>query len=87
MNALVRNLVARLRLQPQDEGGPSRMDMLRERAEAADALEAMSRTAVDRNRIIRRCERRLHLANNAVSGGGTPYTGRVGSASQSKGDK
>lgn len=43
------------------------MDMLRERAEAADMLESMSRTAFDRNRVIRRlrrrCERRMHLAN------------------------
>ena len=71
MNARVRNLVSRLRLQPQDEGGPSYMDMLRQRAEAADMLDAMSRTAVDRNRIIRklrrRCERRLHLANTSLS--------------------
>lgn len=34
-------LEARLRLQPEDAGGPSRMDMLRERIEAADALAAM----------------------------------------------
>lgn len=36
-----RELEARLRLQPEDAGGPSRMDMLRERIEAADALAAM----------------------------------------------
>ena len=32
-------LIARLRIQPHDEHGPSRMDMLRERAQAADELE------------------------------------------------
>lgn len=43
-------LIQRLRLQPHDEGGPSRMDMLRERKEAADELqrltEQMERAAV-----------------------------------------
>lgn len=35
-------LVARLRLDPSDNGGPSRMDMLRERQEAADLIEVLS---------------------------------------------
>ena len=43
-------LIQRLRLQPHDEGGPSRMDMLRERKEAADGLqrltEQMERAAI-----------------------------------------
>lgn len=43
-------LIQRLRLQPHDEGGPSRMDMLRERKEAADELqrltEQMERAAI-----------------------------------------
>lgn len=34
-------LISRLRLQPEDIGGPSRMDMLRERLEAANALEVL----------------------------------------------
>jgi len=34
-----KKLVSRLRLQPEDIGGPSRMDMLRERIEAANELE------------------------------------------------
>lgn len=32
-------LVSRLRLRPEDIGGPSRMDMLREREEAANEIE------------------------------------------------
>lgn len=40
--AKIAGLIQRLRLQPQDEGGPSRMDMLRERAEAADALQRLT---------------------------------------------
>lgn len=43
-------LIQRLRLQPHDDGGPSRMDMLRERHEAADELqrltEQMERAAI-----------------------------------------
>lgn len=43
-------LIQRLRLQPHDTGGPSRMDMLRERTEAADELqrlcEQMERAAI-----------------------------------------
>lgn len=43
-------LIQRLRLQPHDEGGPSRMDMLREREQAADELqrltEQMERAAI-----------------------------------------
>lgn len=35
------DLIQRLRLQPEDIGGPSRMDMLRERKEAAEALAQM----------------------------------------------
>lgn len=35
-------LIQRLRLQPHDTGGPSRMDMLRERSEAADELQGLS---------------------------------------------
>ena len=35
----VEALVSRLRLQPEDIGGPSRMDMLRERKEAATEIE------------------------------------------------
>lgn len=35
------DLVARLRRQPEDDGGPSRMDMLRERLEAADEIERL----------------------------------------------
>lgn len=35
------DLVMRLRRQPEDEGGPSRMDMLRERLEAADEIERL----------------------------------------------
>lgn len=38
----VAELVARLRLDPSDNGGPSRMDMLRQRREAADLIEALS---------------------------------------------
>lgn len=37
------DLIRRLRLQPEDLKGPSRMEMLRERAEAAEALEALNR--------------------------------------------
>lgn len=37
------DLVMRLRRQPEDEGGPSRMDMLRERLEAADEIEKLRR--------------------------------------------
>lgn len=33
------DLVARLRLQPEDAGGPSRVEMLREREEAAREIE------------------------------------------------
>lgn len=33
------DLIARLRRQPEDIDGPARMDMLRERGEAADMLE------------------------------------------------
>jgi len=32
-------LVSRLRLRPEDTGGPSRMDMIREREEAANEIE------------------------------------------------
>lgn len=43
-------LIQRLRLQPHDDGGPSRMGMLRERHEAADELqrltEQMERAAI-----------------------------------------
>ena len=35
-------LIQRLRLQPHDDGGPSRMDMLRERHEAADELQRLT---------------------------------------------
>ena len=35
-------LIHRLRLQPHDDGGPSRMDMLRERQEAADELQRLT---------------------------------------------
>lgn len=35
-------LIQRLRLQPHDDGGPSRMDMLRERQEAADELQRLN---------------------------------------------
>jgi len=37
------DLVMRLRRQPEDEGGPSRMEMLRERLEAADEIEKLRR--------------------------------------------
>lgn len=46
----VHDLIARLRLQPEDIGGPSRMDMLRERSEVAEALshlrDEMERAAI-----------------------------------------
>lgn len=35
------DLVKRLRLQPEDIGGPSRMEILRERIEAADEIERL----------------------------------------------
>lgn len=35
-------LIQRLRLQPHDDGGPSRMEMLRERQEAADELQRLT---------------------------------------------
>lgn len=38
-NAL--NLIARLKLDPSDNQGPSRADMLRERAEAAEMIQAL----------------------------------------------
>lgn len=38
----IERLVAKLRLDPSDNGGPSRMDMLRERQEAADMIEALA---------------------------------------------
>jgi hypothetical protein len=41
MTPATSDLIQRLRLQPEDIGGPSRMDMLRERKEAADALSQM----------------------------------------------
>lgn len=57
------------------------MDMMRQRAEAADVLDAMSRTAIDRNRIIRRlrrrCERRLRLANNMLTVSGERHKGQT----------
>lgn len=50
MTAMTFKLIQRLRLQPHDLGGPSRMEMLRERAEAADELqrltEQMERAAI-----------------------------------------
>jgi len=36
-----RDIVERLRLAPHDIGGPSRMGMIRERAEAADEIEKL----------------------------------------------
>ena len=39
--AKYRGLANRLRLQPEDLGGPSRIEMLRERSEAADRIEAL----------------------------------------------
>lgn len=39
----IEQLVSRLRLDPSDNGGPSRMDMTRERKEAADLIENLSR--------------------------------------------
>jgi hypothetical protein len=38
-------LVGRLRRKPEDDGGPSRMDMLREREEAADEIERLQADA------------------------------------------
>ena len=38
-NIIVGSLVSRLRLKPEDIGGPSRMDMIREREEAANEIE------------------------------------------------
>ena len=35
-------LIQRLRLQPHDAGGPSRIDMLRERLEAAEELQRLA---------------------------------------------
>lgn len=40
--AAIRQFLAKLRLDPSDNGGPSRMDMLRERQEAADLIEALA---------------------------------------------
>ena len=58
-------LIQRLRLQPHDEGGPSRMDMLRERAEAADELqrltEQMERAAIACAHGESECARRILL--------------------------
>lgn len=42
MTTDVKDLVARLALQPEDIGGPSRVQMMREREEAASALEAQA---------------------------------------------
>ena len=66
MNALVRNLASRAREAADNKALDigTAWNLL---DECADVLEAMSRTAVDRNRVIRRlrrrCERRLLLAN------------------------
>lgn len=42
LKAESKRLVAKLRLDPSDNGGPSRMDMLLERQEAADLIEALA---------------------------------------------
>lgn len=46
-NTYNERLVSRLRLQPQDEGGPSRMDILREREEAANEIERQAEVIRD----------------------------------------
>lgn len=38
-----KDLLKRLRIQPEDLGGPSRLDMLRERIEAADEIEQLQK--------------------------------------------
>lgn len=44
-------LLGRLRLQPEDIGGPSRMTMLRERQEAAEEIERLSGLLAEAERL------------------------------------